>query len=363
MGKVRTLIIAGILFFCMFTLSAQILVDYQPSDSLVFEIGSSPLFPDRNMIAYLGSMSFSATNNSALFDPTFMQVSQVTSGISFSGDRYSYTDNGIPKYNQGSFGFRIVAVTTFTGGNVTKQDITISPGTPMIPNSSGNQLNKIIDIKLYLVSWETNMNAIARLGSSYVLTSNNLGTFNIATAKSGSGYYNGFSYASINGQTVPANGAPSTGQAYSNTLITSIPYGAAPPQAEYLLSIIDENSFTITSAYGGLSTRIARAKLFLSNTQPNQQYGIDIMFSNRINSAHFALHLDNDQSLYAIPYTLLFNGQEVEGGKSIRWEDLVSDDNFKDIMITKVDSTKADMAPAGEYFDTITVTITPSDTI
>lgn len=309
-------------------------------------------------------MTFSSTQNTALFDPAFMEVSVVSSGVSFSGERFSHFQDGQAIYQAGSFSFRIVAVATLVGGNVTKKDITSSPGTPMLIQSSGNQLDKIRDIKLYLVSWESNMDQKAKLGSSYLLTSNNLGYFNIATARSGSGFYNGFNYASINFQTVPSNGsAPSPGQMFSYAPISSIPYGTPVQQPDFLLSILDESSFTITAAYGGLSTRIARAKILLSNAQPNQSYGIDITFSNRINSPKFSLHLDNDQRLYAIPYTLLFNGEEVEGGKSIRWEKLVSYANYKDIRITEVDALRAEMAPAGDYFDTITVTITPLDTL
>lgn len=358
MGKVRTLYITIFLLFCMSTLFAQILVKYQPVNSLVFEIGSTPLFPDRNMIAHIGTMTFSSSDNSALFDPTFMQVSHVSNGITFSGERYSHTENGIAKYNPGSFGFRIVAVTTFTGGEFTKKDITSSPGTPMIPNSSGNQLGKIIDIKLYLVSWESNMNAIAKLGSSYMLTSNNLENFNIAIAKSGSGFYNGYNYAKINRQPVP--GSPP--EPFFETPITSIPYGSGPPEEVFQLFIEDEQQFTITEAYGGGSTTIAKARIAIANKQQNTPYGITIMFSNRQGSPQFNLHLDNNLGLYSIPYTLLFNGEEVQNDKPISWLNIVEAESSKDIKITKVDGAKADMAPAGNYFDTIKVTITPIDT-
>ncbi|MPM52553.1 hypothetical protein SDC9_99313 [bioreactor metagenome] len=363
MGKVQKLLLLVLLACFAAPLPAQINVAYIPANPLVFEIGASPLFPDRNMIALLGTMTFSSIKNTALFDPAFMEVSTVSSGVSFSGDRFSHFQDGQAEYQAGSFSFRIVAVASLVGGVVTKKDITSSPGTPMLTQSSGNQLDKILDIKLYLVSWESHMDQKARLGSSYQLTSNNLGTFNIASAKSGSGFYNGFNYASVNDQIVPSNGsAPYPGQMFSYAPISSIPYGTLQ-KPDFQLSILDENSFTITDAYGGLSTRIARAKIFLSNASPNQSYGIDITYTNRANSTNFSLHLDNNQNLYAIPYTLIFNGREVEGGKPIRWSNLVPNANYKDISITKVNALRAEMAPAGDYFDTITVTITPIDTL
>jgi hypothetical protein len=185
--------------------------------------------------------------------------------------------------------------------------------------------------------------------------------FSLGVANNGSGYYEG-NNTPISVNNNPA-GTTTPMLSGGSTTPNPLPYGPPILQPVYALSIIDENRFTITDAYGGLSTRIARANLHLGNAQANGQYGIDVVFSNKAKSPQFTLHLDGNPNLYSIPYFLLFNGQEVEGGKPIRWSNLVPNANYKDISITKVNALRAEMAPAGDYFDTITVTITPIDTL
>ena len=109
--------------------------------------------------------------------------------------------------------------------------------------------------------------------------------------------------------------------------------------------------------------RVARAQLEITNAAADTTYGVHVVFSNRSNSPHFSLLLDGLSNLYAIPYTLRFNGQDVSGGSPIGWTGLSEGTFTKDIQVTRVDGFKAEMAPAGIYSDTITVNITPIDTI
>jgi hypothetical protein len=364
--KKLVLMISILVLYSQAILWGQIEVDYDNSNPLVFQIGSSPLFPDGNLIALLGTMTFQ-TNGSPLFDPTFMVVSPITNGISFSGDRYSYTDSSGQKHydSNRSFGFRIVAVTNLADGGFLKQDITSTPGTPMIPGASGNQVSKISSIQLYLVSWETAMENKVRSGSSYTLTSNNLGTFNIATADKGSGFYQGYTYASIEGQVIPSNGsAPLPGQSFRESPIVDIPFGEVIGNPILTLTIVEEPGFSIQDAYGTDKTKIAEAQLTLQNAESGKLYGVEVLFSDSEGSQSFSLHLDGQRSLFAIPYHLLFGGEPVTGSVSVDWTGLSSSvPNLRSIEVTGIDQIRADMAPAGLYKDTITITITPKDTL
>nr|WP_321304634.1 hypothetical protein [uncultured Sphaerochaeta sp.] len=364
--KKLVLLVSVLIFYSQALLWGQIEVNYDNSNPIAFQIGTTPLFPDGNLIALLGTMTFN-TNGAPLFDPAFMIVSPVTNGISFSGDRYSYTDSSGQKHynNNSSFGFRIVAVTNLTSGGFLKQDITSASGTPMVPGASGNQASKISSIQLYLVSWETNMENKVRSGSNYTLTSNNLETFNIATADKGSGFYQGYTYAKINNQAVPSNGnAPIPGQSFRESPIVDIPFGEVNEDPILTLSIQAETTFSIQNAYGTDKTKIAEAQLTLQNAESGKTYGVEVTFSNSVGSQTFSLHLDGQRTLFAIPYLLLFGGEPVTGSVPLDWVNLSSSaPNIRSIEVSGINQDRADMAPAGLYQDTITISITPKDTL
>nr|WP_319776046.1 hypothetical protein [uncultured Sphaerochaeta sp.] len=364
--KKMVLIISILILYSHALIWGQIEVDYDNSNTMAFQIGTTPLFPDGNLIALMGTMTFN-TNGNPLFDPAFMAVSPVTNGISFSGDRYSYTDSsGQKQYNNNSsFGFRIVAVTNLSNGGFLKQDITSASGTPMVPGASGNQASKISSIQLYLVSWETNMANKVRFGSNYTLTSNNLETFNIATADKGSGFYQGYTYAKINNKDVPSDGSmPLPGQSFRESPIGAIPFGEVISEPILTLTIQSETGFSIENAYGTDKTKIAEAQLTLQNTESGKTYGVEVTFSNSMGSQSFNLHLDGQRTLFAIPYLLIFGGEPVTGSAPFDWVDLsTSAPNIRSIEVSGIDQDRADMAPAGLYQDTITISIIPKDTL
>jgi len=184
----------------------------------------------------------------------------------------------------------------------------------------------------------------------------------VAVANNGGGYWPG------NGTLVPVNNNdPTTTTPFLSSGTSAppqpVPFGQPTNTVSYLLSILDNESFSITQAYGTQIARVARAQLTIANAAPNTSYGVQVVFNNRYNNPHFSLHLDGLSNLYSIPYTLRFNGQDVVGGSPIGWSGLLEGTHTKDIQVTKVDSIKADMAPAGIYSDTITITITPIDTV
>lgn len=334
-----------------------ITAEYTAQSPLVFERGAPPLNTNK-LVAHIGTLVISTEGNQ-LFSPNLVNINLSTT-FGFTGPITWSNDylTGEPIYQPLETFFTLYAVSTAKG--VTQANpLWEGDGTQPLRTEGGNINVRTLEVKLYLVSDQDYFRY--QYGASYPLTTGSMEGFSLGVANNGSGYWEG------NSTPISVNGDPpgtTTPMLESGTTQPEpLPYGPPILQVGYALSIIDENKFTITNAYGGLSTPIAKASLMLSNAQANGQYGIDVVFSNRAKSPQFTLHLDGNPSLYAIPYTLLFNGQEVEGGKPIRWSNLVSNANYKDIKITKVSAERADMAPAGDYFDTITVTITPLDTL
>lgn len=330
---------------------------YMAQSPLVFERGTPPLNTNK-LVAHVGTIVIS-TDGNQLFHPNLVNINLSTS-FGFSGP-ITWSNNwqtGEPEYTVMETYFTLYAVSTARG--VTQVNpLWESDGSQPLRTEGGNINVRTLEVKIYLVSDQDYFRY--QYGASYPLTTGSMEGFSLGVANNGSGYYDG----NITPISVNNNPAGTTTPMLSggSTTPNPLPYGPPILQPVYALSIIDENRFTITDAYGGLSTRIARANLHLSNAQANGQYGIDVVFSNKAKSPQFTLHLDGNPNLYSIPYFLLFNGQEVEGGKPIRWSNLVPNANYKDISITKVNALRAEMAPAGDYFDTITVTITPIDTL
>jgi hypothetical protein len=357
MGKIRTLLLV-FLSAISFQLSAQITATWVPKDSLYFEQGFSPLNTNK-LVAHMGTLTIKPVGNQ-LFDPNILNVNlstsfQFTGPITWSND----WQTGLPVYvNQATY-FTLYAVSTVKG--VTQANpLWQSDGSQPLRTENGNLNVSTFTAEFYLVSdqdwWRY------KSGAQYTLTSGTFGGFQVAVANSGSGYWPG------NETLVPVN---NNDPQVTTPLLSSgtsappqpVPFGQPSAPVSYLLSIYDNQSFTISQAYGSNVARVARAQLVITNAAADTTYGVHVVFSNRSNSPHFSLHLDGLSNLYAIPYTLRFNGQDVTGGSPIGWTGLGEGIFTKDIQVTRVDSFKAEMAPAGIYSDTITVNITPIDTI
>lgn len=357
MGKFRTLFVACLVAIS-FHVPAQITATWVPKSSLYFEQGFSPLNTNK-LVAHMGTLTIKPEGNQ-LFDPNILNVNlstsfQFTGPITWSND----WQTGLPIYeNQATF-FTLYAVSTVKG--VTQANpLYQGDGSQPLRTENGNLNVSLFTAEFYLVSdqdwWRY------KPGGQYALTSGTFGGFQVAVANSGSGYWPG------NETLVPVN---NNDPHVTTPLLSSgtsappqpVPFGQPTNTVSYLLSIVDNQSFSITQAYGTQIARVARAQLTIANSVPNASYGVQVVFSNRSNSPHFSLHLDGLSSLYSIPYTLRFNGKDVVGGSPIGWTGLLEGTHTKDIQVTKVDGIKADMAPAGIYSDTITINITPIDTI
>ncbi|MGH0051786.1 MAG: hypothetical protein ACQ5SW_00150, partial [Sphaerochaetaceae bacterium] len=126
------------------------------------------------------------------------------------------------------------------------------------------------------------------------------------------------------------------------------------PSVEYLFSIINETEFSIQDAYGTNKVLIAEAHLTLHNAKNGQPYGVEVTFRDEERSQFFNLHLNGQHSLFPITYYLLFGGETVIAGVPLDWTELSSNTpNLRSIEVTGIQETLAELAPAGQYRDTI----------
>ncbi len=338
-------------------LLAGVTATYTAEPSLHFQQGFSPLNTSK-LVAHLGTITISTTENQ-LFDPNLVNVNLSTT-FQFSGPLTWYNDwnTNLPVYETQTTNFVLYAVSDVRGV-VQVNALNQGDGSQPLRTESGNLSVKFFTAELYLVSEQDWVHY--KPGANYTWVSGTMNGFLLGVAKNGSGYWDG------NDILVSVNG----GQPGETTLLLAggsttpqpVPYGEPVSEVSYLLTIIDEQSFSIANAYGAQSVRVARAQLTLANTLPNTNYGVSVVFSNTTNTSNFSLHLDGLEGTYAIPYTLLFNANPVRGGIPETWTNLSEGTYTKDILVTNIDATKAEMAPAGLYSDTITVNITPNDTI
>jgi hypothetical protein len=209
--------------------------------------------------------------------------------------------------------------------------------------------------------------SIYKPGAVYTFTDTTPWSFNVGVAKNSSGaYYSNLDFISVNGATIPSDGSAPSPVTVNQNQITPVPY-VDPTQSsssvEYMLSVIDEASFDVDNAIGTKTTKAAIAQMTLANTTSGTSYGVYIKFKDSNNDTTFSLGLDGSKDIYTIDYTLKFLSQNVEGGVPILWDSLTEGINQKDILVTGISQSQAELAPAGDYSDTITISVTPIDTL
>ncbi|MFA6841007.1 MAG: hypothetical protein ACOX6K_01020 [Sphaerochaetaceae bacterium] len=351
-------------FICLlllgFGLSAgEITAQYDPVASLVFESGYSPL-PTSKLIAYVGTITFFSSDGQ-LIAPNLVNVT-LTTNFYFTGPVTWWNDSQTnePVYTENySSEFYLYSVVTVNGETQVNPLYEGDETQPLVRGNATVNVSQLV-VKLYLVSIQEAYRY--KPGGTYALTSGSLGSFFLATAESVNNSGGGpYTPIEVNGT---AAGTSTPLLASGSATPEPVPYGdPEETPVEYLFLIDDDVAFTRSSAYGASSSKVATANLTVSNASSDKTYGVDVVFSNAENGTSFSLHLNGDASLYAIPYVLRFNGEDVVGGTPISWSPVVNGINSKDIYITGISSSTAEAAPAGTYTDTITVTVTPKDTI
>ncbi len=337
------------------SVGAAIIVTYEPTAALYFEQGFSPLDTTK-LVARLGTLTFTKTGNSALYDPTLLTTT-MTYDFHFTGPMTWYTDQttGLPVYSDQSSKFVLHAVSTVNGQSESRA-LWFGTANPLRTNGGTINANPFV-VHLYVQS-EQGVDHY-QIGGSYRLTTGSLGGFQIALANSSSGYYNGATNVSVGGASPNANTpilAPGTNP--SEPII----YGDPPQQVNYDFSILNKQTIDLANAVDKLTAKVAEAHITVSNGQANKDYGINVIFTNQANTNPFRLTMQQVSNPPTIPYYLYFNNQTVTPGSAIPWTGLKNGTKKLDIQVTGVSANDANMALAGSYQDVIVVNITPIDT-
>ncbi|AEV28536.1 hypothetical protein SpiGrapes_0695 [Sphaerochaeta pleomorpha str. Grapes] len=344
-----------IISFSSAFLGADITATYEPDPHLVFTTGNSP-FDSSDFIAHLGTLTFQSSENT-FFSPYLIDLNMnnhftVIGPTTWNPDKEDQDTSGC-----------IVAVIQYNG---IKQITNIwgNGGRDYQPllETNGNLKTSRIVSDFYLLSDQPA--SVFIQGSSYRLISGSLGTFNAgATTNNGQNITKSLFYIKINSQTLPSNGsAPYPAIPINTNIAAPIPYPGKPDPVGYLFSIISEEYFDVENAIGLNPTKVGTARLVLCNPCASTSYGVDVKFTDSNNGTDFSLGLDGSKSVYTIGYSLRFQSSDVKVTNPIPWDNLHEGINDQNIYVTGIDATKAELAPSGDYSDTITVTITPKDT-
>ncbi|MDT4763386.1 hypothetical protein [Sphaerochaeta sp. PS] len=341
---------------------------YTPAGYLEFKKGSGAYASDK-FIALLGTLTVTIPNSPiSLKEPSLIS----------SGSTWEFTFTGLRNYGgyqqNGTGGFYLDTITTV-----------LSPGTSTYIARIDRQIRQLttqtqltnvtsFETKIYLVAYENSATFIP--GESYSLATGTVGSFSLAVSPPGKNIDSEQTYVEIYGQgnSPQTNPIPILGPAGHEILLEgSLPYvdAAHPPvRPSFALSLIKTPNIILSKAYtgGNQPPTVATASVAITNGKPNKTYKVFIKFdSSSVLNSQFRLRLTNFPTVYAIPYTFLFGTDTVTPGVDIPWDGLVinptGQQNKKTIKVTGIDPAIADKAVSGGYSDTITVTITASDTV
>ncbi|MDY0304722.1 MAG: hypothetical protein RBQ65_08815 [Sphaerochaeta sp.] len=341
-------VLSLLLLLLPLTVGAAITATYEPNPNFHFEKSFAPLITGR-LVAHIGTLTFN-TNGENFFDPNIIHVNLSTQ-FGFTGP--IVWPNSNPKIEE-TF-FHLYAVSTIK--NKTQANpIWQGDGASPIRTDNGNLNVNVLVVQLYLVSdqpW-----SVYSLNSAYSLTTGTLGNFSVAVANQGGGYDQGGMDISLNGNP-PGTSAPILPPGTSPTNPTIV-YGDPPPQVNYDFSIINTQAINLLDGVGALKTKVADARIIVTNGQANTEYGVNVIFTNLANTNPFRLTMQDVNNPPSIPYSLYFNNKMVIPGGDNEWTGLENGvQETLVIQVTEISADDANQALAGYYQDTIVVNILP----
>ncbi len=352
MKKVCT-VLSILLLLLPLTVGAAITATYEPAFPLHFEKGFSPLNTSK-VVMHVGTLTIS-TGGASLFDPNLLNMNLSTK-FGFTGPVWWSRGPWDTAQIQETF-FHLWAYSTVNG--VTKANPLYEGDGSQPLRAGGGTINVSTFVaELYLVgdqNW-----TIYEENATYTLTTGSLGDFTIAVANSSSGYDQGGTPIMVNG-TPPSTATPilTPGTNPSEPII----YGDPPEQANYDFLITNKQAIDLADAVGQLKTKVAEARVTVTNGKANKDYGVNVIFTNQANTNPFRLTMQNVNNPPTIPYSLYFNNKMVIPGGDNEWTGLKNGiTKSLDIMVTGISADDANKALAGSYQDVIIVNISPLDT-
>jgi hypothetical protein len=120
-----------------------------------------------------------------------------------------------------------------------------------------------------------------------------------------------------------------------------------------------EKSLAIMDSSSTWPQKVGTANLTLEGNS-SSTYGVDITFKDTNGGTGYNFLLKDETGTFSLPLNLYFNGEPVENAIKLTWDSLVvGTTSTKTISANPVSLTSAQQLPAGDYSDTVTVTISP----
>ena len=220
----------------------------------------------------------------------------------------------------------------------------------------------MIILDFFLVSY--NPARVFIENEKYTHESGTVGTFSISFSSENIDFWNA-DFDPVVGE----NGQTLLEQPYleSGAIIPEeeIPYGDPTEYSHYDFTIIDnQDHFDLFSAIGNKTAYLATAQVIVSNINATNTYGMTLAFTNQTNTDPFKMSLVGGSGSHYIEYKLFFNNTMVVPGIPIDWNEPVVNGTFiKAIEVTQIQESAVENLLEGTYSDTITVNLTPKDSM
>lgn len=255
----------------------------------------------------------------------------------------------------GTFGFHAASVVKY-GNGLWGTALYYPPKHPIQPTN--HAMNGTVVIDFYLVSWEDASFFVE--DGAYTHESGKMPPFSVTFSTTAKDFWSAaFDPMSVNGGT-PGQTLPYLYTGTEEFPDEEISYGDPPDLVSYSFTITGQRPIKLADAFGNKRAEVATANLSLTNADASKSYGVEITFTNAVNTNPFQMVNDD---LAAIPYKLYFNDQIITPGAANDWDGLTNGIHSQPIEVTRIDQNMAQLLPTGTYKDTIYVTITPKDTV
>jgi hypothetical protein len=120
-----------------------------------------------------------------------------------------------------------------------------------------------------------------------------------------------------------------------------------------------EKTLAIMDSSSTWPQKVGTANLTLEGNS-SATYGVEISFKDTNGGTKYEFLLKDETGTFALPLNLYFDGEPAENNIELTWDNLaVGSNSTKTISVNPVNLANAQRLPAGDYSDTITVTISP----
>lgn len=254
-------------------------------------------------------------------------------------------------------GFHGVAILRY-GSQLYNSDLNQGNVNPINPTNS--PMNGLITIDFFLISH--NPDTVFIPDRTYTHQSGTVGNFVVSYSTENVDFWN-TDFTPVNG----ADGTPVPQQPYlgSGTVTpdVAVPY-EDPTDPVFDFSIVEiQQQFDLDKAYNTAAAYVAKAQVVVTNVQAGNPAGVTLTFSSDSTTDFFEMRHTEEQNLEPIGYKLLFDSTIIEPGDSVDWVGFSNATYTKNIYVTQVQEHAVENLVAGTYSDTITVQLTPKDTL